>query len=76
MPVLSYIAYPVIGSKKELLKALSSLEFCEVLPSENREILVLVTDTPDAESEQDLQDKLKSLKHLQSLSMIFGHTDD
>ncbi len=75
MPVFSYLAYPVKGAKEELLKDLAALDHCEVTPAENEEILVLVTDTPDDEKEQELQKKFKNLKSLQSLGMTFGHGD-
>ena len=75
MPVFSYLAYPAKGAKKELLKDLSDLEHCEVIPSDNEEILILVTDTPDEEKEKELQVQLKKLRSLESLSMTFGHAD-
>jgi len=75
MPVFSYIAYPVQGAKAQLLDALRALEHCEVTPSDNAEILLLVTDTPDEASERLLQQKLKRIKSLQSLGMAFGHVD-
>ena len=75
MPVFSYLAYPRHGSKKKLLKDLNILDFCEVTPSDNEEILILVTDTPDEKREKDLQEKLKELKSLESLGMTFGHTE-
>jgi nitrate reductase NapAB chaperone NapD len=74
MPVFSYLAYPKQGVKKELLKDLAALEFCEVTPAENENILILVTDTPDEATEKELQEKLKELKTLESLAMTFGHT--
>ena len=76
MPVFSYIAYPVKGAKEKLLDALADLTYCEVLPAENEEIIVLVTDTPDDEKEKSLQEKLKRLDSLESLGMTFGHTDE
>ncbi len=76
MPVFSYLAYPVQGAKEELIKDLKALAHCEVMPAENEEILILVTDTPDDEKEKELQEKLKGLKSLQSLGMTFGHADD
>lgn len=76
MPVFSYLAYPRDGAKKELLKALSSLDHSEVMPAENEDILILVTDTPDEKSEKALQKELKGLTSLGSLSMTFDHTDD
>ena len=75
MPIFSYLAYPVQGAKAQLINELSALDFCEVTPAENEEVLVLVTDTPDEETEKKLKDKLKAIKSLESLGMTFGHTD-
>ena len=75
MPVFSYLAYPKQGEKQELLKDLTALEFCEVTPADNENILILITDTPDEDSEKVLQKKLKQLKTLESLGMTFGHVD-
>jgi nitrate reductase NapAB chaperone NapD len=76
MPVFSYLAYPVTGSKAQLLEDLAALDFCEVTPAENEEVLILVTDTPDEKTEKKLQEKLKSIKSLESLGMTFGHSDE
>ncbi|UCD31311.1 MAG: hypothetical protein JSW04_11945 [Desulfobacterales bacterium] len=75
MPVFSYLAYPVKGAKKKLLNDLSALDHCEVMPAKNKEVLILVTDTPNEKKEEELQNKLKELKSLQSLGMTFGHGD-
>ena len=75
MPVFSYLAYPAIGAKKELLDELAALNYCEVTPAENDELIILVTDTPDEKREKELQKKLKNLKSLRSLGMTFGHVD-
>jgi nitrate reductase NapAB chaperone NapD len=76
MPVFSYLAYPVTGSKAQLLEDLAALDFCEVTPAENEEVMILVTDTPDEKTEKKLQEKLKSIKSLESLGMTFGHSDE
>ena len=73
MPVFSYLAYPAQGAKEKLLKDLSALKHCEVMPADNQDLLILVTDTPDDEKEKVLQKKLEGLKSLQSLGMTFGH---
>ncbi len=75
MPIFSYLAYPAQGAKDELIRDLQAIDHCDVMPAENEEILILVTDTPDDESEEVLKEKLKGLKSLQSLGMTFGHTD-
>ena len=76
MPVISYLAYPVKGAKKNLIRDLKDLDYCEVMEADNEELLILVTDTPDEERERGLQKKLKAIQSLLSLSMTFGHADD
>jgi nitrate reductase NapAB chaperone NapD len=76
MPVFSYLAYPVQGAKEQLIDELTALEYCEVTPAENEEVLILVTDTPNDETEKELQKNLKDIKSLESLGMTFGHTDE
>ena len=76
MPVLGYLALPQSGEKNKLLEELNDLEFCEVFPADNEEVLILVTDTPDKNTEKELQIQLKKLKSLESLSMTFGYNDE
>ena len=75
MPIFSYLAYPAPGAKQALLNDLAALEHCEATPAENEDILILITDTPDEDSEKALHKKLKQLKSLESLGMTFGHVD-
>jgi nitrate reductase NapAB chaperone NapD len=75
MPIFSYLAYPKPGTKEQLLNDLTALDYCEATPAQNEEVLILVTDTPDEETEKKLQKKLKELKSLESLGMTFGHAD-
>ena len=76
MPVFSYLAYPVQGAKKQLLKDLDQLKYCETTPARNKDVIILLTDTPDENAEKQLQEQIKSLKSLQSIGMTFGHVDD
>ena len=76
MPVFSYLAYPKSGAKEALLKDLTKLEYCEARAAENQDILILITDTPDDDTEKALKQKLKNLKTLESLGMTFGHTGE
>lgn len=75
MPIFSYVAIPREGAREELCTELSSLKYCQIIPAENNEIVVLVTDTPDEDIERSLQDKLKNLTSLQSLSLAFGYDE-
>ena len=74
MPILSYLVLPQAGAMEQLCTDLSAMECCEIIPSDNEEVVVLVTDTPDEETEKTLQITLKNLPSLQSLSMTFGHS--
>jgi nitrate reductase NapAB chaperone NapD len=75
MPIFSYLAIPTSGAKETLCCSLATLPHCEVIPSDNREVVVLVTDTPDEATEDKLQKSLKNLQSLQSLSLTFGYDD-
>ncbi|MDK9706006.1 MAG: hypothetical protein OEL83_03045 [Desulforhopalus sp.] len=75
MPIFSYLAIPVGGAKESLRAELASLAHCHVIPAANRDVVVLVTDTPDETTEEALQEALKRLQHLQSLSLAFGYDE-
>jgi len=75
MPIFSFLAYPEKNMKDQLVKDLSTMQYCEVKPSRDQDVLILLADTPDEETNKNLIDTIKELKSLQSLSMTFGHTD-
>lgn len=72
MPIFSYLAIPKNGAMQALCSELTALEGCEILPAENKDVVVLVTETPDETTEEELQATLKNLDNLQSLSLAFG----
>ena len=72
MPIFSYLAIPKDGAKKALCTELEALDNCEIIPAENQDVVVVVTETPDETAEEELQDSLKNLQSLQSLSLAFG----
>lgn len=60
------------GKKDELMKALTAMNQCEIVPAENQDILALVTDTPNEKEEEILKEKIESLKSLKLLSLVSG----
>ena len=72
MPIFSYLALPKEGARDLLCTELSNLEYCQVIPADNKDVVVLITDAPDENIERNLQKKLKGLRSLQSLSLAFG----
>lgn len=72
MPIKSYLAHPHQGKKKELITALSSIKQCEVIPAENKDLLILITDTKDNFEEDNIKEKLESITSLKLLAMVSG----
>ena len=72
MPIKSYLVYPHDGKKEELIKHLSTIESCEVTPAENKDVLVLVTETENKTSEANLKEVLESIDSLKLLAMVSG----
>ena len=75
MPICSYIVYPKEGKVKDLKKQLASLPGCQVLPAENRDVIILITDTRSLTDEIHLQTSLKRIKEIQSLALTFGNIE-
>ncbi len=72
MPIKSYLVHPHDGKKDILIDKLTSLNHCEVIPAENKELLILVTDT-DSKSEEDiLREKLDNLSDIKHLALVSG----
>jgi len=72
MPIKSYLAHPFEGKKEELNKALSQLKECEVLPAENENVLVLVTETKDDSEDKKLKETIETIKSLKLLALVSG----
>ncbi|MBL7994789.1 hypothetical protein JNM05_05405 [bacterium] len=76
MPVKSYLAYPADGKRDELTRSLQKLPGCEIIPSENTDVIVLITDTPDAEAEKSLEEQLQSMESIKFLTLVSGYEED
>jgi nitrate reductase NapAB chaperone NapD len=72
MPIKSYLAYPLEGNKQALIEALQALDNCEVTPSENEELLIVVTDTETLEEDLILKEKIDAIESLKMLSLVSG----
>ena len=75
MPIFSYLAVPKNGATEDMCADLATLPHCEIIPADNQEVVVLVTDTPDKATEEALQKSLNEIQSLQSLSLTFGYDD-
>lgn len=72
MPIKSYLAHPIENKMDDLQNILSQIEACEVIPSKNQNLLIVVTETRDEEEEQQLQNTLEAIEEIQLLSLVSG----
>jgi nitrate reductase NapAB chaperone NapD len=72
MAICSYLVIPEPGQAASVQARLESLPGCDVVPSLDHEILLLVTDTPDDAADRALRDRIEALDGLQSLVLTFG----
>ena len=72
MPIKSYLAHPHDGKKSQLIEALTAIEYCDVIPAENKDLLIVVTDTETKIEEDNLKEKLEAIESLKLLAMVSG----
>lgn len=72
MSILSYLAHPEEGKKLELLKALQKIDACDVIPAENEDLLIIVTDTETDEAQEKLKIQIEAIESLKLLAMVSG----
>ena len=72
MPIKSYLAHPHEGKKAELLEALASINNCETIPAENKDLVVLITETETEFEEEQLKAKLETMPSIKLLAMVSG----
>lgn len=72
MPVKSYLAHPHDNQKEELIRELSMIAQCEVLPAQNKDVVILVTETETTVEEDTLKEKLETIPSLKLLALVSG----
>lgn len=75
MIIKSYLVYPAEGQLKTLSKILNGIENCEVVPSTNENLLVLVTESEDEAAEATLETQLKTIPSIQAMTLVSGHNE-
>jgi nitrate reductase NapAB chaperone NapD len=75
MPICSYLVVPEPGATDAVRARLALLPGCDVLQAENRDLLVLVTDTADREEEEALRGRVEALDGIGALLLTFGEVE-
>lgn len=76
MPIKSFIVFPSPGQKEPLQETLSKITGCSIVPSENKEVFVLVTDTQTEKEEETLLTHINELEAVDQLSMVAGYNEN
>lgn len=71
--IKSFIAYSETGKKREMIQALDSIDECEVIASQNKEIVVFLLETTADEIEKEIIKKIKEIPSLHQISMVSGY---
>ncbi|WP_026777587.1 hypothetical protein [Polaribacter sp. Hel_I_88] len=72
MPITSYLAHAMKGQKEVLIKQLAGLQNCEIIPAENQDIVVVVTETEDTIQEDIIKEQIEAFESLKLLALVSG----
>lgn len=75
MAICSYLVIPAEGSADDVYSRLTALPGCAPVRATNREVLLLVTETPDAAAEKALQAALAAVDGIRALVLTFGEVE-
>lgn len=76
MPVKSYLALAQQGQKTQLEQTINGLPDCEVFPSKNKDVLVVITETPNDKQDKKLFQQLNGLPELQMLTLVAAFSNN
>jgi nitrate reductase NapAB chaperone NapD len=72
MVICSYVVLPAPGFADTLADRISSISGCDVVRATNRDLLLVVTEAEDAESNDALRRTLERLEGVRTLALTFG----
>ena len=72
MPVCSYVVHASEEDCLALCEKLNSLPGCEASPSDDKKLIILVTETDSPEDDEKLQNTFKAIPEIQGLALTFG----
>ena len=73
--ICSYLVVSEEGATGRVAEQLAALPGCDVVSAENRDVLILVTDTPGLEEEGALRQRVEAMDGIQGLLLTFGEID-
>jgi nitrate reductase NapAB chaperone NapD len=73
--ICSYLVIPEPGAGPALRQRLEAVPGCDVVPAENRDVLILVTDTADRQAEDLVRHQIEGLPGIQALLQTFKEVE-
>ena len=72
MAIKSYLAHPHSGQKDQLINELTSLKNCDIIPAENKDVVVVVTETMSDDEDAILKKQIETFSSLKLLALVSG----
>lgn len=72
MAIKSYLVFPHQGKKESLITQLEALRWCDVIPAENKDLVVIVADTMDKNDEEEFIKKINELESMDHYTLVSG----
>ncbi|MDH3272347.1 MAG: chaperone NapD [Gemmatimonadota bacterium] len=72
MPICSYLVLTEPGATTAVADRLERMPRCDVVRAKNRDLLLLVTDTPGLREEETLRSRIEATEGIQALLLTFG----
>jgi nitrate reductase NapAB chaperone NapD len=76
MPICSYIVHPSAGKKLILADRLSALDGCTAHPADNRELIVLVTETDTEAADKALRERISDMDEVECLALSYANFEE
>jgi nitrate reductase NapAB chaperone NapD len=75
MPICSYLVLSRPGRSQALAARLEARPECEVIQAQNADLLLLVTETEDLETDERLRAEIEAMGEVDALVLTFGEVD-
>lgn len=72
MNIKSFLVHTAPEQKQKIIELLKLYPYCEVLPSTNKDIIIITLENDDLSTEKQQISSIENIAGVQLLTMIFG----
>ncbi|MGL1935281.1 MAG: chaperone NapD [Fibrobacterales bacterium] len=76
MPISSYVINTLPKKKDQVEVFLSKMDHIEVIPSDNKDVFVVVVDTPDIDADKMVERALKDIDGVIDVAFAYGSVEE